>query len=122
MVLLFVEAGNLPALRQRSHSAPMKSEPEQCRERRWVVVATNGQYVTLGRHSDPSEEEITAAERALRLQNLSGWLAIMEGNPWTGGAPRLLEVKPLASPATTFADAAQACIAAILAKRAAASE
>ncbi len=34
--------------------------------------------MTLGRHSDPSEEEISAAEQALRSQNLSGWLAIME--------------------------------------------
>jgi hypothetical protein len=101
---------------------PMKSEPERSSERRWVVVATNGQYVTLGRHSDPSEEEISAVERALRLQNLSGWLAIMEGSPWVGGAPRLLEVRPLASPVTIFEDAAQACIAAILAKRAEASE
>jgi hypothetical protein len=100
----------------------MKSELEQSSERRWVVVATNGQYVTLGRNRDPSEEEITSAERALRLQSLSGWLAIMEGSPWAGGAPRLLEVRPLASPVTTFADAAKACIAAILAKRAEASE
>ena len=96
----------------------MTSEPERSRERRWVVVAPDGRYVTLGRHSDPSEEEISAAEQALRSQNLSGWLAIMEGNPWVGNAPRLLEVRPLACPATTFADAAAACVAAILAKRA----
>ncbi len=96
----------------------MKSKRERSRERRWVVVATDGRYVTLGRHSDPSEEEIITAERALLSQNLSGWLAIMEGSPWAGGAPRLLEVKPLASPVTPFADAAEACIAAILAKRA----
>ena len=100
----------------------MKSDPERSRERRWVVVATDGRYVTLGRDSDPSEEEIVTAERALRLQSLSGWLAIMEGSPWAGETPRLLEVRSLASPATTFADAAKACIAAIVAKRAEASE
>jgi hypothetical protein len=100
----------------------MKSDTERSRERRWVVVATDGRYVTLGRDSDPSEEEIAAAEHALRLQNLSGWLAIMEGSPWVGAAPRLLEVRSLASPATTFAEAAKACIAAIVAKRAEARE
>ncbi len=96
----------------------MTLEPETSRERRWVVVAPDGRYVTLGRHSDPSEEEIAAAEQALRSQNLSGWLAIMEGNPWVGNAPRLLEVRPLACPATAFAAAADACVAAILVKRA----
>ncbi len=92
-----------------------KNEPA-C-ERRWVVVATDGRYVTLGRHSDPSEDEITIAERALRTQGLSGWLAIMEGDPWLGTPPRLLEVRPLASPTSTFLEAADACIAKILAKR-----
>jgi hypothetical protein len=99
----------------------MASENELGRERRWVVVAIDGRYVTLGRNSDPSQEEIYAAERTLRSQNLSGWLAIMEGSPWAGGAPRLLEVRPLASPVTPFADAAEACIASILAKRTEAS-
>jgi hypothetical protein len=99
----------------------MKSDTESSRERRWVVVAIDGRYVTLGLNSDPSEKEIALAEEALRMQNLSGWLAIMEGNPWVGVAPRLLEVRPLASPGTAFADAAEACIAVILDKRAEAS-
>ena len=96
----------------------MKSGPERERERRWVVVSIDGRYVTLGLNSDPSEEEITIAEGALRSQNMSGWLAVMEGNPWIGCPPRLLEVRPLASPTSAFADVAEACIAAILAKRA----
>jgi hypothetical protein len=95
----------------------MKTETEGSRERRWVVVATDGRYVTLGRHSDPSEDEITIAERALLAKNLSGWLAIMEGDPWGGSTPRLLEVRPLASPTSNFSDAADACIIKILAKR-----
>lgn len=96
----------------------MASKNERSRERRWVVVAPDGRYVTLGRNSDPSEEEILATEKALLSQELSGWLAIMEGNPWVGLAPELLEVRPLASPTTTFAAAAAACIADILVKRA----
>jgi hypothetical protein len=96
----------------------MASENDLGRERRWVVVTTDGRYVSLGLHSDPTEEEISASERALIAQDLSGWLAVMEGSPWIGHPPRLLEVRPLASPTSAFADAAEACIAAILAKRA----
>jgi hypothetical protein len=95
----------------------MTPETEGSRERRWVVVAPDGRYVSLGQNSDPSDDEISIAERGLLAQNLSGWLAIMEGDPWVGKPPRLLEVRPLASPASTFSEAADACIARILAKR-----
>ncbi len=100
------------------HTSPMAEDSGPLRERRWVVVTVDGRYVTLGLNRDPSEEEIAICEEALRSQNISGWLAIMEGNPWAGGPPRLLEVRPLASPVNAFTDAAEACIAAILAKRA----
>ncbi len=96
----------------------MASETERSRERRWVVVEPDGRFVTLGRHSDPSEEEILAAEKALLSQDLSGWLAVMEGNPWVGKVPELLEVRPLGGPTSNFSDAATACLAAILTKRA----
>jgi hypothetical protein len=95
----------------------MPTKAERSRERRWVVIAPDGRYVTLGRQSDPSEREVQDAEDALRAQGLNGWLAIMEGNPWVGRAPRILEVRPLAGPTTEFADAAAACVAAILARR-----
>jgi catechol 2,3-dioxygenase-like lactoylglutathione lyase family enzyme len=45
------------------------------------------------------------------------WLAIMEGDPWGGSTPRLLEVRPLASPTSNFSGVADACIVQILAKR-----
>jgi hypothetical protein len=95
----------------------MSMEAERSRERRWVIVSPDGRYVTLGRASDPSEEEILAAEEALRAQGAAGWLAVMEGNPYVGAVPRLMEVRPLAQPTTAFADAAAACLAAILARR-----
>jgi hypothetical protein len=47
-------------------------------ERRWIVLGTDGQHVSLGR-SEPSEAEITAAGDALAAQGLSGWLARMQG-------------------------------------------
>jgi len=82
-----------------------------------VVVASaargrvpDGRYVTLGRHSDPTEDEILAAEDSLRAQGLAGYLALMEGNPWVGPLPRLMEVRRLADPAGPFAEAAAAFI------------
>lgn len=94
---------------------------DRTRERRWVVVASpgagqeppqraDGRYVTLGRQSDPTEAEILAIEDSLRDKGLAGYLAVMEGNPWVGPLPRLMKVRPLASPAATFAEAEEACI------------
>lgn len=97
----------------------MATEAERSRERRWVVVASDGRYVTLGRRSDPSEQEVQEAEDALRTQGLTGWLAVMEGNPWVGKIPLLIEVRPLANPTTPFAEAAAACVAYMLARRSA---
>lgn len=95
----------------------MATAAERSKERRWIVLGTDGRYVTLGRASDPSEEEVRGAEEGLRAQGLAGWLAVMEGNPYVGAAPRLLEVRPLAQPAVPFADAAEACIRAIADRR-----
>lgn len=72
--------------------------------------------MTLGRHSDPSEAEIGAAEASLRAQGLAGWLAIMEGNPHLGPAPHFLQVRPLASPAARFDEVAAACVSSIRAR------
>ena len=43
-------------------------------DRRWVILGPDGRYVTLGRATDPSENEIQSAEEALRAQGSSGWL------------------------------------------------
>jgi hypothetical protein len=74
--------------------------------------------VTLGRASDPSDEEVRSAEEALRAQGLAGWLAVMEGNPYVGAVPKLMSVKPLAEPLVAFEDASSACASAIKARRA----
>jgi hypothetical protein len=95
----------------------MPTASERSRERRWIVLGTDGRYVTLGRASDPSEDEVRGAEEALRAQGLAGWLAVMEGNPYVGTAPRLMEVRPLAAPAVPFAEAAEACVRAIATRR-----
>lgn len=97
----------------------MPTAKERFRERRWIVLGTDWRYVTLGRASDPSEEEVRGAEEALRAQGLAGRLAVMEGNPHVGRVPRLMEVRPLSDPGVSFDDASAACIKIIASSRAA---
>jgi hypothetical protein len=80
-------------------------DQEGSRERRWILLGEDGRYVTLGRHSDPSEREIVEAESNLRRLGRAGWLAIMQGNPHFAAPPSLMMVRPLANPSSAFADA-----------------
>ena len=82
---------------------------ERDRERRWIVLGTDGRHVTLGRASDPTENEIHATESSLAANGSAGWLAVMEGNYYARhGRPSLMMVRPLAAPIGTFEDAATA--------------
>jgi hypothetical protein len=79
------------------------------RERRWIVLGTDGRHVTLGRYSDPSEEEIQAAEQVLTAQGLAGWLAVLEGDYWRRRAMvSVMAVRPLAGPTSGFDEAVAA--------------
>lgn len=86
--------------------ATVPTVKERSKERRWIVLGTDGRYVTLGRATDPSEEEVRQAEEGLRARGLCGWLAIMEGNPYVGAVPKLMEVRSLAGPRVPFEEAA----------------
>ena len=93
------------------HRRRMDAGEPSKRERRWVVVAEDGRYATLGRETDPSEDETAAAEKGLEAAGTGGWLAIMEGKPYVGEEPTLLEVRTLAKPSTSFATATEALLA-----------
>lgn len=67
-------------------------------EKRWIVLGTDGRHVILGRHTDPSEDEITNAEAALRSQGLSGWLAVTSGIYYGPGQIEVVQVRPMANP------------------------
>ena len=89
----------------------------RAREKRWAVIGEDGRHVWLGRHSDPSEEEIAGAETALAAQKLAGWLAVVEGDYWSRrGRLAFVMVRPLASPASAFEAATAAFEAARKAK------
>jgi hypothetical protein len=77
------------------------------------MLSPDGGYVSLGRYTDPSDHDISHIETDLSSRGLSGWLAIMDGNPWGPRLPTLMMVKPIAKPSTAFTEAAERCIAGI---------
>jgi hypothetical protein len=48
-------------------------------ERRWALITEDGRHAWLGRHSDPSEEELSQVAESLSQQGIAGWLAVTEG-------------------------------------------
>jgi hypothetical protein len=78
-------------------------------EKRWIVLADDGRHVTIGRHTDPSEEEIEGAAKALSATGAGGWLAVTEGRYYSGRpALGVLMVRELAPPKATWDEAVAA--------------
>lgn len=67
-------------------------------ERRWVVLGGDGRHVSVGRYTDPSEEEIQRMEQDLHSQGLTGWLAIVSGDYYGPGQIEIVQVRPLVVP------------------------
>lgn len=76
------------------------------RETRWIVLCTDGRHSTLGRHTDPSDDEVARAEANLVAGGLSGWLAVMKGEFYGRAKPELMMVRPLGLPGRQFGEAA----------------
>ena len=75
------------------------------REKRWIVLASDGRHVTIGRHVDPTPEMIEQAAFELRKGGLGGWLAITEGRYYEPGDElQVLAIRPLAEPASSWDD------------------
>lgn len=77
-------------------------------EARWIILCTDGRHVTLGRQTDPSQEEVAAAEANLAVQGLAGWLVLMKGGYYSRPKPSLMMVRPLCDPQRPFAEAVEA--------------
>lgn len=78
------------------------------RDLRWVLLAETGEYSTLGRHREPDEADIAAAEAALAGAGRAGWIAVMSHSAQERTKPELVMVRPLRHPGTSFDDAVQA--------------
>lgn len=74
------------------HNAAMSTDT------RTIILGDDGRYVTLGRHSQPSEEEIASAAQALAAQGIGGWLATMSGTVYQRRCPKLEMQRELAAP------------------------
>lgn len=77
-------------------------------ETRWIVLGTDGRHVTLGRHTDPTQEEVAAAEAGLAAQGLAGWLVLMKGGYYVQRKPSLMMVRALCDPQKPYAEAVEA--------------
>ena len=77
-------------------------------ERRWIILGEDGRHVTMGRHSDPSPDELAQAAAGLAAQGLVGWLVVMEGAYYQRRKPSLMMVRPFCSPERPFAEAVDA--------------
>ena len=67
------------------------------REKRWMLLASTGNHSWLGRHSDPSDEELYKLAEQLNQLALTGWLCIAEGDYWSDNSHYVvMEVKRLA--------------------------
>lgn len=79
------------------------------RERRWIILGEDGRHVTLGRHTDPTDEELAHAADALRASGQGGWLAVTEGQYYRArGRVTVMPVRELAPSIGTFEAAAEA--------------
>lgn len=66
------------------------------RERRWLVIASDGRHSTLGRATDPSPEELDRIAGSLCGMGLAGWLVVSEGWYYRPEPMQLLVVRQLA--------------------------
>jgi hypothetical protein len=65
------------------------------REKRWALITADGRHSWLGRHTDPTEEELTRASETLAQADIAGWLAVTEGVYYGRGKLSVMMVRPL---------------------------
>jgi hypothetical protein len=63
---------------------------------RTIVLAEDGRFVTLGRHSTPTEAEVAQAGEGLARHGFAGWLATMSGTFYARRCPTLTMLRPIA--------------------------
>ncbi len=78
------------------------------RDPRWILLTETGEYSTLGRHREPDETDVAAAEAALARVGQAGWVAVMSDSVHSGAIPELVMVRPLCGPQSPFDQAVKA--------------
>lgn len=75
---------------------------------RWVILFEDGRYSLMGRHSSPTEEELSAIEASMANSGLKGWLATMDRSEYAPGAAQFVMHRPMRDPAIPFEDSVRA--------------
>lgn len=60
-----------------------------------MVLAATGQHSWLGRHSDPTDDELREVSRRMSELSIDAWLCVAEGNYWLDGYYAVMPVRPL---------------------------
>ena len=97
---------HFPRMAGHAMSQNMTSTP--VKEKRWIVLGEDGRHATLGRHSDPTDEEISRAAESLRAAGLGGWLAVTEGSYYARGKVSVLQVRELVRSSVLWPEAVTA--------------
>ena len=66
-------------------------------EKRWLAVSEDGRHTTLGRHRDPTPDEIREVGAALDRVAAAGWLVVSEGVYHSREPVTLLMVRPISA-------------------------
>jgi hypothetical protein len=77
-------------------------------EKRWIVLTPDGAHMSVGRHTDPSDDEIQIVAQKLRAAGTGGWLAVMEGVYYGRGKVTLLMVREIVPAGRSWDEAAAA--------------
>jgi hypothetical protein len=64
-------------------------------EKRWIILTPDSGRVSIGRHTDPSDDEIEAIAGKLRQVGTGRWLAVVEGSYYRRGKVTLLMVREI---------------------------
>ena len=69
----------------------------------FILLGSDGRYVLLGRHGEPSADEMAQITAHLSAQNLGGWVARMSGDYWhRARRVRLEQIREVAPSTTNF--------------------
>ena len=72
---------------------------------RTIILAEDGRHVTIGRDSQPSEDEIKRSATALRAANIGAWLATMTGEYYGKGKVGLQMHREISTPKRRYDEA-----------------
>jgi len=75
---------------------------------RTIILAEDGRFVTLGRHSSPTEEEIAEASAVMAANEIGGWLATMDRGFYGARCPKLVMIRQVSPTRSSWDDAERA--------------